>query len=182
MFQTCERRAGADTPRDLYQKGTEFEKPSGPAGARRAASAGGQNHVAIHHESAGRIHCHPAPQVDLEGDSFSLRCPLEDCRNGCSTRGRRNEQQAEANGPQDPWLSQHRSLYHRHWARLRRSSPGTGATNPWPVEAPGAVDGKNAPAPPWKTAKGAVSRSFNPALPVSIDSRITLFGDEALTL
>lgn len=47
-----------------------------------------------------------------------------------------------------------------------------------PVEAAGAVDAKNAPTAPWKTAKGAVSHSFHKALLVSIESCITLFGDE----
>lgn len=48
----------------------------------------------------------------------------------------------------------------------------------WPVEAAGAVDAKNAPTAPWKTAKGAVFHSSHQALPVSIESCITLLGDE----
>jgi hypothetical protein len=53
---------------------------------------------------------------------------------------------------------------------LRRSSVGAGAMKRWPVEAAGAVDAKNAPAAPWKTAKGAVFHSSHK--PYGYQSRI----------
>ena len=48
----------------------------------------------------------------------------------------------------------------------------------WPVEAAGAVDAKNAPTAPSKAADSAVFHKLPQALLVSIETCITLSGDE----
>src|SRR6266853_782250 len=45
VLQTCERRAGADAPGELYQKGAAPESPPGPRGPGRRRPSGGGGRV-----------------------------------------------------------------------------------------------------------------------------------------